>query len=1418
LPKTLHLDAPSSKVDWEAGEIELLREAEPWQANGQPRRAGISAFGISGTNAHLILEEAPARSPEEGGAEEPRERTPLAGETPFVLSAKTEPALRAQAGRLAGHLRQNPGLDLADVAYSLATTRASLEHRAVAVGTGVEQLLDALDALAAGSSSADVHLAKAQSGRLAYLFTGQGSQRAGMGAELYEAYPAFRRALDLACEAFDSRLDEPLRDLLLLEPGSARAELLDHTSNAQPALFAVELALFELLASFGLRPDLLAGHSIGEIVAAHVAGVLSLSDAAALVAARGRLMGELPAGGAMVAIEADEQEVAESIADSEGELEIAAVNGPRSVVISGVETAAEAVRARWGEQGRKTKRLAVSHAFHSPLMEPMLGQFSAVARALDYQAPAIPIVSNVTGEVLGAEQATDPGYWVEHVRRPVRFADAIASLDRLGAATYVELGPEGALTAIAADCLTGRDVLPALIPTLREGREEPRALSGALAAAHASGAKVDWDTLFAASGAEQVPLPTYPFQRERYWLSSGAWAEDPATIGQASAEHPLLGAAVALAGSERTLLTGRLSLQSHSWLADHVVAATVVLPGTALVELALRAGEEVACETLEELSLEAPLILPEQGATQIQVSVEEPDEQGRRPIAIHSREQTAGTEAVDGEWVRHAQGTLSSRPVAAEEPIASWPPEGAEPLDVSDLYQRFAELGVDYGPTFQGVTAAWRDGGAICAEVSLGEEQGVEAQRFGLHPALFDAALHAALLGALALESEDELQVKLPFAWREVSLHSSGAGALRVRLEVNGEGLSLSLADASGVAVARVGSLVLRSFDAKQIQPAGRRHDELLEVDWTEVPLAESSSGLEVEQWHCEPDGGDDPAGAARAATEAALAAVRAHLAAEGGTPVLAVLTRGALAAREGDSADPAAAAVWGLVRSAQSEHPGRFLLIDSDGTQASLDTLAAALGVEGESQLALRDGVALAPRVGRASAPPAGEDGVQVFDPERTVLITGGTGGIGGLMARHLVSRHGVRHLLLASRRGDQAEGAAELADGLEQLGATVRIAACDVSDRHQLEDLLGAVPVDHPLGAVIHAAGVVGDATIETLEAETIGRVFAPKADAAWHLHELTAELSLTAFVLFSSGAGTLGSPGQAGYAAANLFLDALAERRRAEGLPAIAIAWGQWERATGMTAHLGEADLARMRRLGVEPLSDEQGLALFDDALAIDRALVLAMPLNPAGLRNLAAADALPAILRGLVRIPKRRQASAAGSLVAELAGLAEAEREDHVLGLLRAEVAAVLGHHSAAEVDTDKAFMDLGFDSLAAVEMRNRLGAMTGMELPATLIFDYPNTAALAGYLVGQIDQGGGATVELELNQLELTLAAIPAEDPRRSNLAAHLRALAADLESSGQGEARAAGVDRLEEASDEELLDFIDAQVGPVEVD
>src|SRR6187551_321452 len=611
MPKTLHVDAPSSKVEWGAGEVELLTEAQQWETNGRPRRAGISSFGFSGTNAHAILEEGPALD------EAPTDQAqPIPGPLLLPLSAKGEEALRDQASRLGTHLTDNPELDLQDVAYSLATTRSAFEHRAVAVGEEREELIASLTSLAQGEAATGITKATARSGKLAYLLTGQGSQRPGMGKGLYETYPVYAEALDEVCEALDQHLDKPLKDLLFCAEGSKEAELLDHTSYAQPALFATEVALYRLLESQGLTPDFLAGHSIGEIAAAHIAGVLSLPDAAKLVAARGKLMGELPESGAMLALQATEQEAQESIEGKGEELSIAAINSPTSTVISGTQEAIEGVEDHWESQGRKTKRLEVSHAFHSHLMEPMLGPFAEVAKSLSFSEPQIPIVSNLSGEPLSNEQATDPAYWVSQVRGAVRFADAVASLDQQGATTYLELGPDAVLTAMASECLEEAERPPALIPTLRRDRPEAQTFALSLAGAHAAGAKLDWGAFFDGTGVKRVPLPTYPFQRKRYWLSSGGASGDPSAIGLSDAEHPLLAARIEDPEGEGDglLFTGRLSLATHPWLADHAVAGTVLLPGTALVELALKAGSEVGAELLEELTLQAPLILPEQGA------------------------------------------------------------------------------------------------------------------------------------------------------------------------------------------------------------------------------------------------------------------------------------------------------------------------------------------------------------------------------------------------------------------------------------------------------------------------------------------------------------------------------------------------------------------------------------------------------------------------------------------------------------------------------------------------------------------------------------------------------------------------------------------------------------------------------------
>ncbi|MGE7438999.1 SDR family NAD(P)-dependent oxidoreductase [Kitasatospora sp. NPDC001175] len=1348
LPKTLHVDERSPHVDWSSGGVALLEQARPWPETGEPRRAGISSFGVSGTNAHTIIEQAPEQ------AVESEERQPAAGLLPHLVSARTAEALRAQAARLRAHLDTVPDLAQADLAHSLATTRAALDHRAAVLATDRAELLAGLDALAAGEDAPNlVQGVAAADGRTAFLFTGQGSQRAGMGQELYREFPAFAAAFDEVCAAFDAHLERPLREVVF------GGEELDQTGYTQPALFAVEVALFRLVESWGLTPDFLAGHSIGELAAAHVAGVWSLADAAALVAARGRLMQQLPAGGAMVAIEAAEDEVLPLLT---AEVGIAAVNGPTALVVSGAEGEVLAVAGHFEELGRKTKRLTVSHAFHSPLMDGMLDAFRKVAEGLEYRPARLPIVSTVTGASLSAEELGSPDYWVRHVREAVRFLDAVRRLDDSGVTTYLELGPDGVLTAMAQHCLAEDRDGVALVPALRAGRPERQSLLTALARVHVHGAAPDWQAVSADWGGSRVALPTYAFQRRRHWPEPPAgWLGDITSAGLGAADHPLLGAAVALADADGVLFTGLLSLQTHPWLADHAVMGTVLLPGTAFVELAIRAGDHVGCHRLAELTLEAPLVLPERGAVQLQLAVGEADATGSRSFTLHSRPEPedGAVRTAEHAWTRHATGVLATAGRSGE-PLGqdSWPPAGAVPVETEGLYDYLAEAGFGYGPVFQGLRAAWQSGDEIFADVRLPEQAKADARLFGLHPALLDAALHGVGMGTLLRPSESG---RLPFAWSGVTLHASGADTLRVRLAPAGEdAVTVTVADATGAPVATVEKLLLRPVSAAQVHAARAvHHESLFTVEWQPAPLAgpdasfdrwallgEDTLGLGLPA-HTDPalrpetvltvvptEPGEG-AEAVHAAVRRALVLVQEWLADERFADARLVLaTCGAMAVAPGeDVTDLGAAAVWGLVRSAQSEHPDRLVLVDLDADERSRQALAAAVAA-GEPQLALRGGAVHVPRLARVTA----ADGeTPAFAPEGTVLVTGATGTLGALVARHLVTAHGVRRLLLVSRRGVEAAGAPELLAELAESGAEVTLASCDVADRAALAALLA----EHRPTAVVHTAGVLDDGIVSSLTPERVDTVLRPKADAAWHLHELTKDQNLSAFVLFSAAAGTLGGPGQANYAAANAFLDALAHHRRAAGLPATALAWGLWAERSGMTGTLDSADLDRINRAGVAALSSREGLSLLDTATALGGAAYVPMRLDLAALRGQAASPALPALLRGLVRTPARRTAQAAdageGGFAQQLATIPAAERAKALLALVAAHVAGVLGHAGADAIEPQLAFKELGFDSLTAVELRNRLNAATGLRLPATLVFDYPTPAALAEQLGGEL---------------------------------------------------------------------------------
>ncbi len=1533
LPRTLHIDRPSRQVDWSAGAVSLLSEATLWPRSGQPRRAGVSAFGVSGTNAHVIVEEPPVEGPPQDAAA-PQDVAALqgvaalqdvaapqgvpgfagsaaasgdgdtaassaaiegaalgdagaadaaalaedtaidvvravGGAVPWVVSAKSVAALRDQARRLLEHVEGDSELGMADIGFSLASSRAVFEQRAVVLGAGREDLLGGLGALARGGSmpgvigGVDFARTVAAGAGVAFLFTGQGAQRAGMGQELYQAFPVFARALDEVCAALDVHMERSLCEVLFAEQGSPRAELLDRTEFTQAGLFALEVALFRLLESWGVRPGFLLGHSIGELAAAHVADVFSLGDACALVAARGRLMGALPPGGAMVSVQASEQEVTETLAGREQHVVLAAVNGPLAVVLSGDEDAVMELAEHWRELGRKTKRLRVTHAFHSPRMDPMLQEFAEIARSLSFAPPRIPIVSNLTGEPASAEEMCSAEYWVAHVRRPVRFMDGMRWLGARGVRSFLELGPEGVLSAMGQECLAGGGheedgegaAAAVLAAGLRGDRPEAQALTAAVAEMWVRGVEVDWGAQFVGSGARRVGLPTYAFQRERYWTAAQA-PGDVTGAGLAPANHPLLGAAVGLANDRGWLFTSRLSLRSHPWLAGHGLMDVAVAPGTVYVELALHAGRQVGCELVRELIQEAPLVLTERSAVQVQLAVGEPDEAGCRSLTIHSRPDDADGEGLSAEeeWTCNASGVLAPGEGVAPEGWAgsfagsAWPPEGAVALGVDDLYDRLAELDVDYGPEFRGLRAAWRRGEDVFVEASLPEDNRADTtDGFGLHPALLDAALHGIVLSLVGDEqgvAGDGSGVRLPFAWSGVSLYARGASHLRARISATGQDtVSVMMADEAGRAVASVQSLVLRPYLPEQLDGAraGTRRS-LYCLDWTTVAPAgavsakrwavlgaegvglaqalaglasegsegvvfgdldalaeaaasaggvgmpevvfvdcalwgsgESNEGAFLDEGTCGTGGGEVLA-AARATTHRLLDLLQAWIADERFSLArLVLVTQGAVAAGVGDRVSGLSQApVWGLVRSAQSESPDRFVLLDIDGEGSSLGALLnAALGGE-EPQLALRKGVVLAPRLalrehpaladagagsGNGSVGIAGSasgsdgagsgsdgagswvstgQGTRGFDPRGTVLITGGTGGLGALVARHLVAEHGVRSLLLASRRGLEAEGASALQSELESLGARVAVAACDVAERGELEDLLGSLPEEFPLRAVVHAAGVVDDGLIGSLTAERVDRVLAPKLDAAWHLHELTEHLDLSAFVLFSSIAGVLGGAGQGSYAAGNAFLDALAAYRRARGLAGLSVAWGWWAAASGMAGRLDEVGLARLRRSGLVALSSEEGLDLFDAACQMAAAGVVAVRLDRPTLRAQARIGSVPALLSALVRPPARGVDDAAqGSLARRLAGMSQRERERALLELVRAETASVLNYASAA-VDVQRTFKELGLDSLSAVELRNRLCAATGLHLPATLVFDYPTPVVLADCLLGEID--------------------------------------------------------------------------------
>ncbi|MFF1583641.1 type I polyketide synthase, partial [Streptomyces sp. NPDC058283] len=1380
LPRTLHADEPSPHIDWSAGHVRLLTEEREWLEAGHPRRAAVSSFGISGTNAHVIVEEAgtveasgePEGAPGDDG-------TPVLSGTDVVawpVSAASPDALRAQAERLRGHVTAQPGPAAADVAFSLATTRSALARRALVVGGDRDELLAGLESLAADRPANGLVKGLADLGtKPVFVFPGQGSQWMGMAVELLDSSPVFLESM-LACgEALNEFVDW---DLLTVVQGGDE-ELSNRVDVVQPVLWAVMVSLAAVWRACGVEPAAVVGHSQGEIAAAVVAGGLSLREGARVVALRSAVIGDLLAGkGGMASVALAADAVRDRMAPWEGSLSLAAVNGPSSTVVCGHVDALDAFVSALEGDGVRVRRISVDYASHSVFVEQAEEELLDVLADVSPRTGEVPFYSTVTGGVLDTT-GLDAGYWYRNLRQTVRFEETVRELAHRGFDAFVEVSAHPVLTVGVQETLDAAGARGAVCGTLRRGEGGTRRLLASLGEAWAAGVTVDWSRL--APTASTVPLPTYAFQRRRYWLdsTSGSGA-DVAAAGLGAARHGLLGAAVALAGSSGTVLTGRLSLATHPWLADHAVRGVVLVPGTGLVELAVRAGDEVGCGRVEELTLQAPLVLSSEGAVQVQVVVGAADDAGVRSVDIYSRPEEPG---VEGAWTLHGTGTVMpgvDEPADGRGDLDVWPPQDAEALDIDGFYETMADRGYEYGPAFQGLRSVWRRGDEVFAEVALPEGVASASGAFGLHPALLDAGLQSGLLTLFAPADDSATGNRLPFSWRGVVLHAVGATTLRVRMApVAGDPTTVTLhvADASGAPVATVDVLATREVSETQLAaaaPGGA--DSLFRVEW----VSAAGGGLvEADSWavlgagggllaeggrvfadvdallaasgsvvpgtvvvECLPVEGGSVPDAVRGGLADVLGVVRRWVAEErvAGSR-LVVVTRGGVGVLGGELVDVRVAPVWGLVRAAQSEYPGRLVLADLPAG-AGVEELAAGLGC-GEPQWAVRDGVVRVPRLTRARAGvAAGEAPGFGAGP---VLVTGASGVLGGVVARHLVSAHGVRELVLVSRRGPAAEGMERLEAELVALGAGVESVACDVADRDALAQVLDG----RELTAVIHAAGVLDDGVLESLDASRFDRVLRPKVDAAWNLHELTRDLDLSAFVLFSAGAGTFGTAGQANYAAANVFLDALAQARRAEGLPGLSLAWGLWAETSAMTGRLGETDLNRLARLGIAAMETGQALALLDAAACTDEPYLLPVRLDLAALRRRAAASEVPVLLSALVPHHVRRQAAGmiagaasadGGDLGGRLAALPADRREEFLLDLVRGEVAAVLGHASADAVEPERAFKDIGFDSLTAVELRNRLGATTGLRLPATLVFDHPNAAAVVRLLWSEL---GGA---------------------------------------------------------------------------
>lgn len=1352
LPANLHLRRINPRIKLDKTPLDPLREPVEWAAIEGRRFAGVSSFGLSGTNAHVIFEE----------GHEPELPTRKASNhvpAPLLLSARTPAALEGQVRALHQHLQHHPELPTVDVAFSLATARTHFEHRISLISHDPKVALEKALATAASSRPAPTRA------KLALLFTGQGAQRAGMGKELYTTFPAYRESFDHICAEFDRYRDVPLQSLVFAATGSVGSSLLDETINAQPALFALEASLYRLLESWGLAPDFLLGHSIGELVAAHLGGVLNLEDACRLVAARGRLMQAMPQGGAMASIQGSEEEVAAELPKHAGVV-IAAINGPLSTVISGNAQAVVELTAVFEARGRKFKRLSVSHAFHSHHMDGMLDEFAQIAASLCYHAPRIRIISNVTGKIAESGELESPDYWVRHARAAVRFLDGVRELATQGVTATLELGPHGVLTAMAAGCASAERPM-VLSTVLRKDLDEPSALASALGDLYCHGIELDWKAYFRTFEARLVPLPTYAFARRRYWLSAG-----PTGFGRLAGAYPLSGHRLDVPDGS-VVHTVDVGPGVQAYLVDHIIYDRIVVPGAFYVATILAIGESHWGKRPIEIR-----------DVQFLRAISYEDQYDVLRIHVHLTP-TGGGEGFDvrlasragDTWNLHVRAKIvPSSLVDVKARVLPTPGElvdAAGPID-----EQLRSNHVIWGPSW----LAFDQSTAAGAEVVYGRlTPSADDSESPLTSRVLDNVFALAFFTAPGA-AHDSGSARLPFALERLTWYGRYAAPRWTRhshdpnASFEGEVVvagPTEILDADGQIVAKIEGFTARRAPKNLILGGDRDVDDLYRLIWSPIAdrdfriltgwtaiiaegdaldrLAsefdtERASSLQVVMDRAEFRGlparivlqfdtraDVETADAALDLCSRALSVLKQWEQDDRFVDSdLILVTRSAISmSNDDDVPGLAQSSLWGLARGLRMELvERRLILVDTDDLDSlPMGILAASDSTEPEFMI--REGKLFVPRLVRIGARDAKSD--EGLDPDKTVLITGGTGGLGSLIAKHLVSAHGIRSLVLLSRRGPDSIEANDLRNELEEAGAAVHIISCDVSDHRAIADVLEKIPTEYPLGAVIHGAADLDDGTFGSMTEERLRRVFEPKLAGAWNLHVLTAALGLDAFVTFSSIAGVFGSVGQANYAAANAFLDALSAYRRAAGLPSMSLAWGPWAEG-GMAARLSQTDQARMEANGFPLLSAEQGLKLLDVALSRPEPTLIPVRLDLEILGS--RLDQLP-ILSSLIRVPSRATASVGRGPLEELAGLAPEARENMVLEFVLRSAAAVLGLGNPGDIAVDQPLTEHGLDSLMAVELRNSLQTAFNLRLPATLLFDYPRPSDLVGMVVGEL---------------------------------------------------------------------------------